>query len=194
MNKAALREQALSVLEPLDEWAVQCHAASVKLVKSGVCGQARVARGTCTSVFGQHSWVVLGNDCYDDDAVIVDPTLWSYDPSVEGVWVGSYRDGKHVPHGKGSIWQWGRPNEAKPGEAMELTPRQPWSRAAENFLRLLGPLDKQGWIQLAHAPVEGWPAGEIIDAICESGLAAMVPIDIVGMVTDRNPQNLYLAE
>ena len=167
MTKAALRKQAKTVLDPLDHWATQCHAASVELVKSDGYEQARVARGTCTGVFGQHSWVVLGNDCYDDDAVIVDPTLWSYDESVKGVWVGSYRDGKHEPHGKGSIWRWGRPNEASE-EPMELTPRQPWSREAQRFLGLLGPLDMKGWIQLAHAPVEGWPAGEIIDALCET--------------------------
>ena len=199
MTKAALRKQAKTVLDPLDHWATQCHAASVELVKSDGYEQARVARGTCTGVFGQHSWVVLGNDCYDDDAVIVDPTLWSYDESVKGVWVGSYRDGKHEPHGKGSIWRWGRPNEASE-EPMELTPRQPWSREAQRFLGLLGPLDMKGWIQLAHAPVEGWPAGEIIDALCEtphptipdSTMAGYVPIDIVGMVTDRNPNGLYL--
>ena len=60
------------------------------------------------------------------------------------------------------------------------------------FLNLLGPLDKNGWITLAHAPVERWPAGEIIDAMCESGLEGYVPIDIVGMTTDRNPSGLYL--
>jgi hypothetical protein len=54
--------------------------------------------------------------------------------------------------------------------------------------------DRQGWSVLAHAPVGGWPAGEIIDAMCESGLDAVIPIDIVGMVTDRNPQGLYLPE
>jgi hypothetical protein len=183
------------VLAPLDRWALQCHAASLLVVKSGVVGQARVARGSCTGVGGQHSWVVLGGDCYDDNAVIVDPTLWSYDDSVTGVWVGTYRDGKHTPHGKGNIFQWGRPNPAAPGEEMELTPARPWSRQAQAFLDLLGPLDKRGWIMLAHAPVEGWPAGEILAAIANTpGLEGGVPIDLLGMVTDLNPQGLYLAD
>lgn len=182
-----------TVLNPLNRWACQCHSASLKLVLSGVLGECRVARGSCSGVGGQHSWVVLGNDCYDDNAQIVDPTLWSYDESVIGVWTGSYRDGKHTPHGKGSIWQWGRPNEAVPGEEMELTPSKPFSSAAKLFLDMLGPLDKQGWIMLAHAPVEGWPASEIITAICESGLDGYVPIDIKGMVTNLNPNDLYLA-
>lgn len=188
-----LAEIAVEALEPMEQWVARCHEASLRLVKSDAFADARVARGSCRGVGGQHSWVVLG-DPYDEDATIVDPTLWSYDDSVEGVWVGSMKDGRHVPHGKGSIWEWGRPDNAAPGEAMELTPREPWSPAAELFLQMLGPLDQKGWIMLAHAPVEGWPAGEIIDAMLESGLGAYVPIDIVGMVTDRNPSGLYLPE
>jgi hypothetical protein len=176
----------------LEDYAHQCHQASVQVVRSKLLTPSRVARGTCEGVGSQHSWVVLANDCYDDDAIIVDPTLWSYDESVEGIWVGSYRDGRHRPHGKGNIFEWGRPHPAV-GEPLELTPREPWSLDAQDFLDLLGPLDRMGWTTLAHAPVEGWPAGEIIDAMCESGLEAVVPIDIVGMVTDRNPNGLYLA-
>ena len=189
----SLAEVATSTLHPLGNWAAKCHEASLKLVRSGVLGPARVARGGATGVFGQHSWVVLGDDCYDDKAVIVDPTLWSYDDDIDGVWVGTYKDGIHTPHGKGSIWKWGRP-DFPTGEIVELTPRKPWSSEAENFLSLLGPLDKNGWYQLAHAPVEMWPAGEIIDAMYESGFAAVIPIDIVGMITDRNPNGLYFAD
>lgn len=192
MTKSEARKIATKHLAPLDRWATQCHAASIELVRSGKLGEARVARGTCRSVAGQHSWVVLGNDCYDENATIVDPTLWSYDNSTSGVWVGTYRDGIQRPHGKGSIWEWGRPAEAV-NEPVELTPRKPFSPAAESFLRLLGPLDAEGWRMLAHAPVEGWPAGEIIDAMCESGFEAVLPIDIVGMTTERNPSGLYLA-
>lgn len=181
-------------LAPLEQWGCQCHAASAALVNSEGFPPARVARGACKGVGGQHSWVVLGDDCYDDDATIVDPTLWSYDKSVEGVWVGSYRDGRHTPHGKGSIWKWGRPENCLPQHAVELTPREPWSPEAEMFIGLLGPLDERGWVMLAHAPVEDWPAGEIIDAMCESGLEAYVPVDIVGMTTDRNPGGLYLSD
>jgi hypothetical protein len=189
---------AEGILAPLDDWKYQCHSASVKLMRSGSFGTCRVARGSANGVAGQHSWLVLGDDCYAARAAIIDPTLWSYDSTVNGVWVGSYRDGRHTPHGKGSIWQWGRPDEAV-GPVVELTPRQPFSRAARDFLDLLGPLDFNGWVMLAHAPVEGWPAGEIIDALCDTPdpttagtFEAYVPVDIVGMVTDRNPRGLYL--
>lgn len=184
-----------AVLRPLGHWAHQCHAASVKLVQSGVLGECRVARGSCEGVGGQHSWVVLGNDCYDDKAIIVDPTLWSYDPEVEGVWVGSYRDGRHVPHGKGSIFQWGRPETAEEAgeEPLDIEPEGGWSPMARMFLDMIGPMGKKGWVQLAHAPVEGWPAKEIITAICQTDdLGGYVPIDIKGMVTDLNPGELYL--
>ena len=183
--------EALEVLAPLERWALNCHGASATLVQAGVLGPSRVARGTCTGVGGQHSWVVLGDDCYDQDATIVDPTLWSYDDTVKGIWVGTMRDGRHSPHGAGSIWRWGRPADPT-GEIVTLTPRRPWSHDAERFLELLGPLDQQGWIALAHAPVEGWPAAEFIDAMCESGLRGYVPVDRVGMLTDRNPGNAYL--
>lgn len=186
---AAMVEETLA---PLDRWAGQCHAASVELMRSGQFGVCRVARGSADGVAAQHSWLVLGDDCYADNATIIDPTLWSYDKTVKGVWVGGYRDGRHRPHGKGSIWSWGRPDAAT-GPVIELTPRQPFSQDARDFLELLGPLDMRGWAQLAHAPVEGWPAGEIIDALCENPiLKAHVPIDIVGMLTDRNPGGLYL--
>jgi hypothetical protein len=188
------REAITKLFDPLKPWHHQCHGASIHLVKSGLIdGPCRVARGACEGVGGQHSWVVLGNDCYDEKAEIIDPTLWSYDSEVEGIWYGSYADGRHTPHGKGWIWAWGRPDSPR-GPVIELTPRRPFSQRAQDFLDMLGPLDRQGWSVLAHAPVGGWPAGEIIDAMCESGLDAVIPIDIVGMVTDRNPQGLYLPE
>ena len=186
-----MNAEAHETLAPLKQWAHRCHAASLRLVKSGVLGPSRVARGACKDVGGQHSWVVLGDDCYDEHTTIVDPTLWSYRDDVEGIWIGTLAHGLHTPHGRGSIWRWGRPNEPT-GPVVELTPRQPWSKAALGFLDVLGPLDREGWIMLAHAPVGAWPAGEIIDAMCESGLEGYVPIDRVGMLTDRNPQGLYL--
>jgi hypothetical protein len=186
-----LAEIAEETLAPLDRWACRCHAASVALMNSGRFGTCRVARGSADGVAGQHSWLVLGDDCYAN-TVVIDPTLWSYNPNVKGVWVGTYRHALHRPHGKGSIWNWGRPDEAT-GPVIELTPRQPFSLAAKNFLELLGPLDVRGWAMLVHAPVEGWPAAEIIDAVCENPiLRPHVPIDIVGMLTDRNPGGLYL--
>lgn len=191
-----LADQTAELLDPLDRWAHQCHAASVYLVKNGTFGPSRVVRGLCQGVMGQHSWVVLGLDCYDDEALIIDPTLWSYDRSVFGVWVGAYLAGRHVPHGYGDIWDWGRPEPAALGEAIALTPSAPLSPEAREFLAQLGPLDRQGWMTLAsHAPVGGWPAGEIIAAIADTEqLSALVPIDRLGMLTDRNPGGLYLKE
>lgn len=189
LTDGQLIDVAERALGPLDRWAGQCHAASLAIVKAKVLHGARVARGSCTGVGAQHSWVVLG-DPYDPSVPIVDPTLWSYDDAVEGVWVGSAADGRHRPHGAGNIWQWGRP--AYPvGDPVRLRPVSPFSDAAVRFLELLGPLDVDGWRQLAHAPVGGWPAGEILAAI-EDTIGPVVPIDIIGMTTDRNPSGLYL--
>lgn len=178
------------VLAPLDLWNAQCHAASCAIVNAEVIPGARVARGFCTGVVSQHSWVILGGDCYDLNATIIDPTLWSYDDSVKGIWVGSMADGRHTPHGSGSIWDWGQPQSGGE-EPIELKPREPWSKDAELFLELLGPLDRTGWARLANAPVEAWPAAEILPAINDC-VGPYVPIDIIGMLTDRNPCGLYL--
>lgn len=193
----ALRPAMNRMLAPLENWAYQCHAASLQLVQSGVFAPqfARVARGTAVGVFGQHSWIVVGQDVYDPRAIIVDPTLWSYRDDVTGIWIGMATTGWHLPHGGGAatIYDWGRPTPAEPGKAVALTPSKPFSPAAQRFLDRLGPLDHQGWMMLAsHAPVAGWPAAEIIAAIADTkALAAVVPIDRLGMLTDRNPSGLY---
>lgn len=178
------------VLGPLGRWARDCHAASLYVVRSGVLGpEACVARGVCRGVGGQHSWVVLG-DPYDQSRRIVDPTLWSYDPTVVGIWTG-FGVERHRPHGSGSIWDWGRP-EGDGGEPIALTPKTPLSEEAEFFLDMLGPLDRAGWMRLSGAPVGGWPAAEIIAAMDDTpALEPLVPIDILGMLTDRNPGGLY---
>lgn len=176
----------------LTVWAHQCHAASVELVRSGLWPEARVARGTCRGVGSQHSWVVLGMDCYARRVKIVDPTLWSYRDDVDGIYLGGPSTFGHRPHGKGNIFAWGKP-EAQGGPPVELTPDEPLSRAAMLFLDMLGPLDCSGWAVLSGAPVEGWPAGEIFRAMAQTkGLDQLVPIDILGMVTDLNPSGLYL--
>lgn len=187
----ATLEQVVDALAPLDQWAKRCHEASLFVVRSGIFGESRVARGFCKGVGSQHSWVVLGLDCYADHVTIVDPTLWSYDDDVEGVWTGP--GGRHTPHGTGNIFEWGRPPRAT-DEPVELQPQQPFSDSARLFLDLLGPIDEKGWRILCSAPVEGWPAAEIFGAILETFEwgAAVLPIDIVGMVTDRNPNGLYL--
>lgn len=180
---------------PLEQFAQNCHAASIALVRSGWLGECRVARGSVRAgVGGQHSWVVLGDDPYDARATIVDPTLWSYNDSVEGVWVGPSSVWQHRPHQAGSIWEWGRPDYPT-GDVVRLDePAGGWSSEALSFLDILGPLDMKGWRQLAHAPVGGWPAGEIIAQMFrDERIGGWIPIDVVGMTTDINPGGLYLA-
>jgi hypothetical protein len=176
---------------PVADWARRCHEISLKLLRTEAFGPGRVARGTCRGVRGQHSWIVVGDDCYDKDAVIVDPTLWSYVPGVETIWVGFSRTHGHRPHGAGFVWEHGRPDRPT-GPAIKLTPKFVFSEEARRYLRLLGPLDRRGWSVVAHSPVGGWPAGEIFAAMDDTPeLSSLVPIDILGMTTDRNPSNLY---
>jgi hypothetical protein len=200
---ASMREQAEKILTaemPLEDWARQCHAAALLLVQNRIALPARVARGSCKGVAGQHSWVVLGENVYDKKAWIIDPTLWSQSDEwfekLGGphVWIGKAKDNFHRPHGSGNIFDFGRPPRAHElgEEPLELTPPKPWSPWAQAFLNQIGPLSKDGWIKLAHYPMEGWPSGEIIEAMCENDLEGYVPIDIVGMVTNRNPKGLYL--
>lgn len=175
---------------PFKDWSHQCHSISLLFVQSDLFPQSRVARGSCKGIWSQHSWVVIGDDCYDPKCDIVDPTLWSYDPTVEGIWVGNAKDKRHTPHGAGIIWQAGRPPEPT-DEPIELA--VPVSDEARSFLRVCGPLDLKGWMTLAELPVGGWPAAEIITAMGNTPkLAAVTPIDRVGMLTDINPQGLYL--
>lgn len=189
---------------PVERWAHQCHAISLAIVKAGLLGpEARVARGWAKGVAGQHSWIVLGNP-YDREAVIVDPTLWSYvnrNPSladVPTIYVAQRKRSiwEHTPHGEGSIFEYGRPSwgggqviELAPEAAARLTPH------GQRWLAMIGPLDRAGWMEVAHAPVSGWPAAEVISAMYDTPqLSSLVPVDIVGMLTDRNPSGLYLAE
>lgn len=180
-----------AALGPHEEWAHKCHEVSLKAVRSGLVGPSRVARGTCVHVRGQHSWVVLGDDCYNLDAALIDLTLWSYAPSFDVVWTGTYRAGLHTPHGQGNIFTAYRP-PSPTDTPIELTPTVPFSGEAQAFLRLVGPLDYTGWHVLIHSPVGGWPSAEIIAAAADTDeLKALVPIDILGMLTDRNPSDVY---
>lgn len=175
---------------PKASWRHQCHVVSLAVVRSGLFPGSRVARGTCKGVGSQHSWVVDGGDCYAEDAKIIDPTLWTYDPEVDDIWYGSAADKRHVPHGAGSVWAYGRPAPAT-GEVVELN-KEGLSKDALDYLRMIEPLDLRGWSVVAHSPVGGWPAAEILAAMDDTPrLGVLVPIDVLGMLTDRNPDGLY---
>lgn len=184
---------------PLSGHYHDCHNGSLRVARTGLFGTARVARGGCKGVPGQHSWIVIGEppqgsarpDPYDPNAVIADPTLWSYQGAEPYVYFARNSMKTHVPHSSGSIWACGHPASCPPERAVELAWREPPSKAAEVFLGVLGPLDRSGWAELAHYPVGGWPAGEIIGAIADTLGDAVVPIDVLGMVTERNPHGLY---
>jgi hypothetical protein len=185
-------EEVEAVLgSPRDRWAHQCHGMSLALVRSGLLPRsARVARGTATKVGSQHSWAVLG-DPYDPEALVVDITLWSYDSTAPFVYAAKGKVRPHTPHGAGSIWSYGQPPEPV-GEVIEL--QADLSPTARDFLALAAStgLDKRGWAVLAHAPVGGWPAKEILTAMyADDRLCSLIPIDIVGMATDINPSELY---
>jgi hypothetical protein len=175
---------------PFPRWAQRCHQISLALLRTGNFGRGRVARGACKGISSEHSWIVLGDDCYDPAAIIVDPTLWSYDSTVHGILVTANLT-RHTPHGLGSCFQAGMPMDHG-GPAVKLTPGMPLSPVAREFLAFLGPLDLRGWGEVADLPVQHWPAKEILTAMCQTpGLEVLIPIDIRGMVTDTNPGNLY---
>jgi hypothetical protein len=175
----------------LKRFAHQCHVASLEVIRTGLLPEtARVARGWCPKVPGQHSWVVIG-DPYRDDVVFIDPTLWSYTNTPPKLLVGLNMSDGRRPHGHGSIWDYGRPEEPKE-EVIKLKAKL--SSRAKEFLELAAPkgLDRRGWQILANSPVGGWPAKEIIGAMAkDKRLVSLIPIDIVGMLTDENPGNLY---
>lgn len=183
-------------LGPLSSWAHQCHAASIAMVKCDALWPAgtirRVARGSCLGVGGQHSWIVLSHDCYDLDARVIDPTLWSYDDKIVGIHHDTQRR-RYKPHGYGSIFEYGKPGSY--GEKPIKIKKEGLSDAAIAFLAMVEPLDRRGWMELANAPVLGWPAREVIEAMDDTPkLAAFVPIDRLGMLTNANPGGLYLPD
>lgn len=171
-------------------WRNNCHSVSLAMVKSDLFeGPRRVARGCCDGVSCQHSWIVLGRNCYIPDA-LVDPTLWAYDSEVEGIWYGSKEDSRHHPLGEGLIFDWGMPMNHG-GEHIELE----LSGVAAAWMDLLPrPHDTRLWHSLlSEAPAQGWPAAEITAAAYnDERLKALIPIDRVGMLTDINPGGLYL--
>jgi hypothetical protein len=191
MNKLNIKDVEKAIGIPFEEWYHQCHLVSLAIVKAGLVEGGRVARGFCNGVSSQHSWIAIG-DPYAKKCQIIDPTLWSYDNSVAGIWYGTARDGRHSPHGAGHIFNWGMP-QAGNGPILDLD-IEGLSVHAHIFLDQIGPLDAFGWAMLfSKAPVEGWPAGEIIErAYANDFFKALIPVDRVGMLTNLNPGGLYL--
>ena len=189
-------EEIVAALGGLDKWAKQCHSASLAIVNAGLdLPGARVARGSCRGIQAQHSWVTLGSP-YEPDVEIVDPTFWSYQedfsPQVIRGSAAGFGDA-YWPHGKGNIWEYGCPTV---GEGEIIVP-DGLSEEAIVFLDIISGrgLDRQAWALLLTSPVQGWPSKNIVECACsDPRLSPLIPIDIVGMVTDLNPDGLYLRD
>lgn len=186
--KTPTEEEVIAALGgDLKRWARQCHAASIHLVQQGI--GTRVARGWATKVLSQHSWVVVGDDCYNPE-LIIDPTYWSYaHPTLPEVYFSTMEDGIHKPHGWGTVYDVPKPEKAT-GKPIKLSGL---SKIAKAWLAHVEPLDRTGWAQLANGPMQGWPSKEIIAAMAKRPeLKVLIPIDILGMLTNLNPGKLYL--
>jgi hypothetical protein len=191
----ALCDKEPSHYQDYEDFAHDCHSVSLALVRSGLLGEGgpnlRVARGACMGVGGQHSWVVLGHP-YDQTATIVDLTLWSYNGSQPRIWIGDMMSGFHHPKGMDWIFNCEKPH-ARGGKPIEVDTIG-LSASAKEWIRMIGPMDAAGWGALwSRSGMLGWPAKEILEHFIDQHptMVALVPIDIVGMVTDRNPQDLY---
>lgn len=196
-------EEALADF-PMEQRSKNCHATSIHIVASGVFGpEARVARGTHHAVVGQHSWVVIPGITrnervplvYDIHATVIDATLWSYDRHYDVIAVVENVLITWLPHGWGNIWDYGPPRRMEV-DSTDYSPRlEGLSEEAADFLRRIGPLDVFGWMRLFSSPMMGWPSQEIITAAAQDPvLRPLIPIDIVGMLTDLNPGGLYLMD
>lgn len=181
-------------------WAQQCHAVSAAIVKSSLFepGTCRVARGSCSGVGGQHSWVVFGNP-YDEKVLLLDCTLWSYDPDAPMVYAqrgtaGGANRWRYRPKGWGSHWQTGIPQT---DYEHDMTPA---ALDGDPLIALFrqhvgGPLSRRWWAQFLDGPVGGWPYPEWLPILAaDPALAPLIPVDVLGMGTYLNPGGLYLNE
>ncbi len=188
-------EEAVGI--PAAQWGSRCHEISLAVLKSGLLGPGRVARGTARGVTSQHSWIILGDEPlpspYSEESVIADPTIFHYERRDPYVLVKQNLMHTHWPHGAGDIWTQGGPPPEPTGKLIELDGYEGLSGLARSFLELCGyPLDYRGWAHLVHGPVQGWPCGEIVTAMCATKeLAVVTPIDVIGMTTELNPKGLY---
>lgn len=193
MNKPDLSlAQVEEAIGTLDRWAFGCHAASLALVRSGILpAGARVARGLAAGVRSQHTWAIVPTPygVYDDESWVVDVTLWSYRPEAPRLYIAQAVEWPHIPHGYGSLRHMG-PDPTGPILSLDV----PVSRAVESFMHMYAPagLDYKGWMVLMGGPMQGWPSKELVFAAYHTkAIRPAIPIDIVGMLTDENPHNLY---
>lgn len=178
---------------PRSEWQKHSWEISLAIVRSRRFNTARVATGYAEGISGKHYWVCLGSDVYSKLTPILDATLWSAPPFDSDVlWSGSLASGIHRPLGMGYIWDYGYPENSSFREAIRL-PEDDLSLSAKYFLARLGPMDLSGWKRLMLSPMQGWPSGEILAAMKEHPqLSGIVPLDLEGMLTSRNPGGLFL--
>lgn len=183
-------EKAIGI--PRDKWANRCHEVAYALLVSSLMDDvtARMARGWAQGISSQHSWIVTGNDVYDKTAKIIDPTYASNRGSRPMIMIVDNLT-SHSPHGYGEFSKF---PESKGGK--EFLPEfvSPSTRLWADMASMeVGPLDAFWWAKMFSGPMGGWPSRELVNwAYEEPALRALIPIDIVGMLTDRNPRGLYL--
>lgn len=177
---------------PRSAWHTNTKQVAHDLVRSGLLPTCRVVVGFVSGVEGEHSWVTTSWDVYDKYALIVDPTMWTFRADIPDVWMGTLHDGLHHPKGEGFIWDSGYPENSSFQDTI-LLPQNGLSTYAKYFLSRVEPLNVAGWTALMRLPMQGWPAGEILARMKEvPTLAPLVPEDLEGMLTEKNPGNLYL--
>lgn len=184
-----------AIHRPLTDFAHQCHAASVALVESGLLQRYAdgepifVARGRARGIMSQHSWVTVGTPY--DPTTIVDLTMWSYNPCIDTVRIldGADASSHYVPHGLSGE----NASEALRDMVLEMDPihldvSDPQAAA---FLRGRV-LDVRAWMKLFSCNVSTYPARAIIEAAHRNDrLRALIPIDLVGMLTEINVGGAY---
>lgn len=193
-RRLGVSEVEKAIDTPRELWANRCHEVSLQLLKSHLFEDvdARMARGWGMQIRGQHSWIVLGDNVYDDETYVIDPT-WSATHSNKAMIMFVKNLTVHRPHGYGVLSTF---PESSGGD--ELVPDDP-SPSVKSWLDLarivVGPLDRKFWLGLFNGPMQGWPSRELVAwGYGQEGLRALIPMDIVGMLTEENPMGLYLRD
>jgi hypothetical protein len=185
-------EAVENLIGPIEAFYHNCHGASLALVRSGLLPEgSRVARGFVRGVRSQHSWALVAPDMvYDPQTYVVDLTLWSYVNDAPKLYIAKASKWPHVPHGQGMLRQgsYSVLNGPVIKTDVELSP------GAQSFLDLWAPrgMTMDNWRLLLNSPMQGWPSREVVLAAYKTkALSVLIPIDIVGLLTDENPNSLY---